>query len=174
MDNVCIVTRIFPKKWSCIITYFNNSEELVTARTNILQTRTFVDRRNGFRYLQVGVDKSGRILFDAIQIARLIVKTPCVAMAPMRNTRCAICLQNIRRSTERTYAHPDSCRHTFCSNCLKLWSEKHYTCPICRETYASVIRRRLVDSSIISEYVFRGPIKFMLLKLNGLQEVDVE
>jgi hypothetical protein len=42
---------------------------------------------------------------------------------------CTICLEIINKNQKTTL---DSCQHEFCFECIKTWSKKANTCPVCR------------------------------------------
>jgi uncharacterized Zn finger protein (UPF0148 family) len=46
---------------------------------------------------------------------------------------CIICCDNIEQR-----ASIDSCAHTFCLSCIKVWSEKATTCPVCRTRFKTI------------------------------------
>ncbi|KAI1307571.1 hypothetical protein HDE_00723 [Halotydeus destructor] len=58
-----------------------------------------------------------------------------IALAPGEKAgECTICLQAI---SERAVLDP--CHHEFDVHCLDTWSERHNTCPNCREVYSRIL-----------------------------------
>ena len=58
---------------------------------------------------------------------------------------CCICLSDVKNR-----AITDTCRHEFCFDCIRVWSNDHNRCPICRQTYQN-IRYNIVSDQIYQE-----------------------
>ncbi|XP_030764312.1 PHD and RING finger domain-containing protein 1-like [Sitophilus oryzae] len=54
------------------------------------------------------------------------------------NETCPICLSSVHK---RLLGIPKNCRHRFCLYCIRKWSRKKNTCPVCRKKYSSIIVR---------------------------------
>lgn len=60
--------------------------------------------------------------------------------------RCAICFDRIMES-----AKPESCKHTFCMDCILGWTKFHNICPLCKteihtlEKYDSLQPDKIVE-----------------------------
>ena len=48
-----------------------------------------------------------------------------------QESECSICLCEIKKD-ETVYSIP--CKHLFHTHCLKVWLDRHNTCPLCRQT----------------------------------------
>ena len=48
---------------------------------------------------------------------------------------CAICLRSCISPNI-----PNNCSHSFCFKCLRLWSKKKKSCPLCRKNFSKIIR----------------------------------
>lgn len=55
---------------------------------------------------------------------------------------CCICLTEVKNR-----ALTDTCRHEFCFDCIRVWSEEHNRCPICRQTYSNIIHQIVSDQN---------------------------
>lgn len=54
---------------------------------------------------------------------------------------CAICLGKIKRKGKL-----DSCNHEFCLKCIKTWTKKNNTCPLCRGKITKITGKRKRDT----------------------------
>ena len=48
---------------------------------------------------------------------------------------CAICFNYCCFQSR-----PNVCRHSFCYNCLKIWSRQKKICPLCRRVFSNIIK----------------------------------
>ncbi|CAL44681.1 21.1 kDa Makorin-like, E3 ubiquitin ligase [Spodoptera frugiperda ascovirus 1a] len=168
-NEIGIVVRLYRDGRSCRVVHLRNDGTLSRKRTTLRRLH-YTSVSDTYAYIHIGFANDGMILFDAMQMARLIVTTGTKVSdvrVPTNEASCTICLQLLRGRGVRSYSHPESCSHTFCNRCLARWSDERHTCPVCRETYAVVIRRRFVDHSVQSEVIHNGALKYMLSRLNG-------
>lgn len=49
---------------------------------------------------------------------------------------CPICLNPTEK---KLLGFPNNCRHRFCLRCLRKWSKRKNTCPVCRTEYKSIV-----------------------------------
>nr|QBI90335.1 hypothetical protein [Trichoplusia ni single nucleopolyhedrovirus] len=160
MSNVGFVTKI--RNFDYII-YIDTNGRVVKRRTKIIDSAQFVDKNHN-KCLNISFDRQKRILFDVLQISDIIIKKPSIVkdVALNVNDECAICVQKIRRRGCRNYSHPNNCEHVFCTKCLKIWSQNHNSCPMCRTPYIFVVNKRSVDSKLITKNVYPGTVKYLM------------
>ncbi|AGC36332.1 hypothetical protein TF1A_00118 [Chrysodeixis chalcites SNPV TF1-A] len=160
MSNVGFVAKIGNFDY---IIFLNPNGYVVKRRTKIIDSAQFVDKKHE-KYLNISFDKHNRILFDVLQVSDIIIEKPSIVrdVVLKMNDECAICVQKIRRRGCRSYSHPNNCEHVFCTKCLKIWSQNHNSCPICRTTYIFAVKKSSVDSNLITKNVYPGTIKFLL------------
>lgn len=61
--------------------------------------------------------------------------------------KCSICFDVIeRREIATLHDETDKrvCTHVYCNACIKKWSKKSNTCPLCRKTFCKIISKREV------------------------------
>ncbi|XP_050314251.1 PHD and RING finger domain-containing protein 1-like [Anthonomus grandis grandis] len=49
---------------------------------------------------------------------------------------CAICLYPTEK---KLVGRPETCSHRFCLTCIKRWSRRESTCPLCRANYKALV-----------------------------------
>ena len=67
---------------------------------------------------------------------------------------CNICLDPTGRTVE-SRRFTTSCGHTFCSTCIRRWTQEHDSCPYCRQTITNIdnipgngIKKVKIDTTI--------------------------
>ncbi|VUZ53666.1 unnamed protein product [Hymenolepis diminuta] len=65
---------------------------------------------------------------------------------------CSICFDQLRKPL----GIPECCKHVFCFDCLRKWTESHDTCPIDRMQFQMIRKKNAVDGPVIE----KATIKF--------------
>lgn len=55
---------------------------------------------------------------------------------------CSICCDQMK---EETKSRPNNCKHEFCFDCIRTWSQKTNICPLCKGEFRSIIRIKSGD-----------------------------
>ncbi|KAF7267366.1 hypothetical protein GWI33_019375 [Rhynchophorus ferrugineus] len=68
------------------------------------------------------------------------------------NANCPICLCS---TYKKLIGLPKNCQHQFCLHCLKKWSKRKNTCPVCRKRYGAI----MVKSRYTRNHIKQLPVK---------------
>ncbi|VUZ53667.1 unnamed protein product [Hymenolepis diminuta] len=60
---------------------------------------------------------------------------------------CSICFDQLRKPL----GIPECCKHVFCFDCLRKWTESHDTCPIDRMQFQMIRKKNAVDGPVIEK-----------------------
>ncbi|ENN75056.1 hypothetical protein HUJ04_001222 [Dendroctonus ponderosae] len=71
-----------------------------------------------------------------------------------QSKRCPICLDSTKN---KHIGVPNRCSHKFCFLCLKTWSKRKNTCPMCRARFRSIIVRSRYTRRFLRRISVRRP-----------------